>query len=107
MLTVAETIGVGKVLGRSRNGERKRGSRTIIQGCPQTSMMPLDDRATDGKSDSHTATLSRVERFEHLVYYAGFDAHAHVLHGQSCTIVFSFSLNHQLPRAIVQTTHRV
>src|SRR5579862_4331734 len=63
-LSVSETIGVRKGLGRSRNGERKRCARTIIECRPQTAMMALDNRATDGETDSHTATLSCVERLE-------------------------------------------
>src|SRR5580692_2075612 len=104
---VSETIGVRKGLGRSRNGERKRCARTIIECRPQTAMMALDNRATDGKSDSHTAALSCVERFEQLFHTIRFDAHAHILHGQPRTIVFSFGPNHQPPRTIINVAHCV
>lgn len=47
-LNGAITVGVRRALGRTRNGERKCSSRTIIQRCPQSTMMAFDNRAADG-----------------------------------------------------------
>ena len=45
---VAITFGARRTLGSARNRECKRSSWTIIQCCPQTTMVTLDDRTADG-----------------------------------------------------------
>jgi hypothetical protein len=50
-----------------RNKKRKCGSRAFVSNCPQTTVMTLDDRATDRKPHSHTVRLRGVEGFEEPV----------------------------------------
>src|SRR5262245_66012892 len=49
------------------NGKRKGGARPLVPLCPQTTIVPLDDRAADEQSDSHPAALRGVERIEQRV----------------------------------------
>jgi len=41
--------------------------------------MTLDNRATDGQADAHTATLCRVERLEELVHGLRLEAYSRIL----------------------------
>src|SRR3984893_15725201 len=71
-------------------------------------MMTLDNGSTDGKADSHTATLSGIERLEEPARSLRLETRPRILHGQAHTIILvSFGSDHQLPRTIVDAAHRV
>jgi hypothetical protein len=49
---------------RVRNGKPERGSRTLIRHRPELATVSFDNGPADQQSDSHTAALGGVERFE-------------------------------------------
>src|SRR5215467_4260886 len=90
------------------NGKREGGTGTVICLCPETSMMSLDDGATDGEPDTHAVGFRCVEGVEQLVHVVGVDAHASIPHAHADTIaVLPFGSDQQLPRAIVHVNHRI
>src|SRR5262249_47308172 len=98
--------GGGDALVRYR--KREGGAGTVIRLCPETSMMALDDRAADRQPDTHAAALCRVESIEQPVGTLGSEPHAGIPHRQSHTIAdLSGGFHQQLPRAILDTQHRV
>ena len=71
-------------------------------------MMSLDDRATDGQPDTHTAALGGVEGFEQPLDILSIDTGAGILHAQTYTVIsFSEGSNQELPGAALNTNHRV
>ena len=81
---------------------------SIVRLCPETTMMPLDDGAADGESDTHAVALRRVEGVKQLVHALAVEARASIPHGHAHTIaVLPFGSDQQLPRAIVHANHRV
>src|SRR5215469_635047 len=70
-------------------------------------MMILDDRATDGKPDSHAVSFRRVESLEESICSVRAETDPRILDGQVCTIAFSCGSDQQLSRTIVDSAHRV
>jgi hypothetical protein len=71
-------------------------------------MVTLDDGATHGQANPHTAVFGGIERFEESARGLRVETHPRILHDQAHTIVFvSFGSDHQLPRTIVDAAHRV
>ena len=71
-------------------------------------MMPLDDRAADRQPNTHTAAFGGIEGFEQPLEILRIDTGTGILHAQTHTIVsFSLGSDQQLPRAVVNTDHRV
>jgi len=71
-------------------------------------MMTLDDRAADGKADSHAVTFRCIERVKELVHDLRVDPHAGVSNACAHAIfVLPFCSDQQLPRPIVHVNHRV
>src|SRR5512145_1457446 len=71
-------------------------------------MMTLDNEATDGEADPHTASLGCVERVEESVRILRIEPHPRILHRQAHAIAFvSCGSDHQFPRPIVDLAHRV
>src|SRR6516225_5920367 len=68
------------------NGKREGGTGTVVCLRPETSMMPLDDGATDGEPDTHAVGFRRVEGVKQLVRVLGVDAHAGIPHAHAHTI---------------------
>src|SRR5262245_8658473 len=90
------------------NGKREGGTRTVVCLCPETSMMSLDDGATNGEPDTHAVGFRCVEGVEQLVHVVGVDAHAGIPHAHADTAaVLPFGSDQQLPRAIVHVNHRI
>src|SRR5215831_17861934 len=90
------------------NGKREGGTGTVVCLRPETSMMSLDDRATDGEPDAHAIGFRCVEGVEQLDHILGVHAHADIPHAHADTIaVLAFGSDQQLPRAIVHVNHRV
>src|SRR6516225_3605450 len=90
------------------NGKREGGTGTVVCLRPQTSMMSLDDGATNGEPDTHAVGFRCVEGVEQLVHVVGVDAHAGIPHAHPDTVaVLPFGSDQQLPRAIVHVSHRV
>src|SRR5271166_5430765 len=105
--TGASTVG-RQTLGSARDRKRKCNPWTVIWHRPQTAMMTLDNGATDGESDSHTVILGGVERLEEPVDCLRGKSDSRILHHQTHMTVFVFfGSNQQLPRTIVNCTHRV
>jgi hypothetical protein len=71
-LTVGLTI---RLLLPARNGERKRRAMIVVALRPESALMPLDDRATDGQADTHATRCLRVARIEEPVGVARIQAH--------------------------------
>jgi hypothetical protein len=70
--------------------------------------MTLDNRATDGQTDPHTAALGCVERFEESAHVMRVEPHTCILHGEAHTVVFvALGFDHQVPWPILDTAHRV
>src|SRR5437879_12201989 len=79
------------------NGKCKGGARTVIRLCPDTSMMRLDDGATDRQANPHTAGLGRVERFEKFVHHVVVETLPRVLHGEAHPVAgVALGSDHQL-----------
>lgn len=107
-LDVADRIVVRDPLGRSRNGEGKRGSTTIVQRRPPAAMMTLDHEATDQPTHSHTAALSWVERFEEILHRLRIEANSGILHIEApAVLVASFSSHHEQFRTVPDGAHRL
>ena len=80
----------------------------IIRRRPQAAMMTLDNGAADGQADPHAATLGGVERFEEPIHALRVETHARILHASGAhDRRLPFGSDHQLPRTIVDTAHRV
>src|SRR5712691_8774874 len=95
-------------LGTDGNGKGEGGTGTVVSLRPQTSMMSLDDGATDGEPDTHPVGFRCVEGVKQLLHALGVDAHAGIPHAHAHTIaVLAFGSDQQLPRAIVHVSHRV
>src|SRR5215469_13950164 len=75
---------------------------------PKTAMMSLNDRAADGQPDTHATAFGGVEGLEEPPPVLRTDADAGILHAETYAIVFfPPGSDHQLPRAILNTDHRV
>src|SRR5438876_3920089 len=99
---------VPRALWTTGNGKRERGTWTIVRFRPETAMMSLDDGAADREPDTHAVAFRGVEGVKQLVHAPGIDAHADIPHAHTHTIaVLPFASDQQLPRAIVDTHHRV
>ena len=61
------SFGVSQTLECTRDRKRKCRSGPIIRRRPETSLMSLNNGATDGESDSHAVGFGGIERFEDLV----------------------------------------
>src|SRR5215472_10769020 len=92
----------------ARNGKVESRSRTIIQRCPQATMMSLDNGAADRQPDSHSVLFCRVRRFKEFVGSSGLETHACILHGQAYLVpVDVFGRDDQVFCWTFDTRHRV
>src|SRR6185503_14558352 len=70
----------------------------LVRRGPETPTMAGNDRATNGKSDSHTVILGCVERVEKSVHNLRIETNARILHAQAHVSAFVwFSPDQQLP----------
>src|SRR4026209_411609 len=70
--------------------------------------MALDNRATNGRADSHAAALGSVERVEQFTLTPRFEAHARISDAQPHAVVLlPFDLDHQMSWTIVNAVHSV
>src|SRR5205823_3933245 len=90
------------------HGKGECGTWAIVWLCPETAVMSFDDGAADGEADTHAVAFRCVEGVKQLVHALGVDAHAGIPHAHTHTVAFvPFGSDQQLPRAIVDTHHRV
>src|SRR5580658_8951137 len=91
-----------------RNGKRKSGARAVVRLSPETTVMTLDYRTTDRKSDSHAVVLGCIKSLKKSVHSLGIEADARILYGEPHLIVCAaFRSNMQLPWTIVHGAHGV
>src|SRR5215469_16958942 len=74
---------VRSALRTAGNGKREGGTGTVVCLGPQTSMMSLDDGATDGEPDTHAVGFRCVEGVEEHVHVVGVDAHTGIPHAHA------------------------
>src|SRR5918992_1403810 len=90
------------------NGKREGGAWTIVGLRPEAATMSFDDGAADGEPDAHAVALRRIESVKQLVHALAVDADAGIPHAHTHTIAgIPFGSDQHVPRAIVDTEHRV
>ena len=95
-------------LRRARDSKRKRSSGSVIGGCPQTTVMSLNNRAAHMQPDSHPIVFRCIERFEKFVRSFRLETNSSIFHAQAHPIaLFPFGSDKQLSRAVGNCSHRV
>ena len=95
-------------LGDNRNGETEGRTRSVVGGCPQLSLVTLDDRTADGKPYPQAIRFGRVERSKQLLDAAWIQADTRVSHQQfDIMVALNFRLDSERSWPIIDAGHRI